>query len=706
MSSSEADTGLQVGAGGPVARFAGLRNTVTAALRHSRRGSILLRNGKLAPGKPYAERVEHSPGMLDVAAELVIAKVADPTRRAIHDPARSLRRIVPAVAAHVETFKAASDEDLRQRARGMHARLRRAGFTERLVGECFALVSEAAARTIGFRHFETQLMAGWGLLQGKLVEMETGEGKTFAATLPACTVALAGYPVHVITVNDYLARRDAEEMGVLYRFLGLTAGAVQHTMDREARRQVHTKSVVYCTNKDIAFDYLRDSVALAGRTSRLHIGIEKLRGGKPMNAELILRGLYFAIVDEADSVFVDEAKTPLILSAAADEAEDDQTQSLEALAIAEALTEKLHYTVDVAEHRVILTDAGYDAVDAAAAELGPAWTSPRAREELATQALSAIHLFKRDVHYVVVDGSVKIVDESTGRLMPDRAWERGLHQLIEAKEGCKSTERRETMARVTYQRLFRRYVRLCGMTGTGREVASEIRLVYGLGFVRIPLHRPSLRKAYPPRICATDAEKWRLVAESVKDIAQDQGRPVLVGTRSVGASQEISRVLTALGIEHALLNALQDAAEAEIIAQAGQPGRVTVATNMAGRGTDIRLSAEVRDRGGLHVILTEYHNSRRVDRQLFGRCARQGDPGSRQVIVSLEDEIYTTHAATATKVVRARVLRGARVSSFMFTALQWLAQLSAERRGTEARIDNLHSDRELDKVLAFSGRRE
>jgi len=322
------------------------------------------------------------------------------------------------------------------------------------------------------------------------------------------------------------------------------------------------------------------------------------------------------------------------------------------------------------------------------------------------QALTALRLFRRDQHYVVTEGKVQIVDESTGRVMPDRSWERGLHQMIEVKEDCEPTERRETLARVTYQRLFRRYVRLAGMTGTAKEVAPEIRYVYGLDVVRIPVHRPSQRRYAKPRVCATKAEKWQLVVDTVERVAVQAGRPVLIGTRSVGASDEISASLRVRGIEHALLNARQDKEEADIIARAGMPGVVTVATNMAGRGTDIRLGPGVAERGGLHVVLTEYHESRRIDRQLFGRAARQGDRGSCEAIVSLEDELYQTFVPVPAGWLRGLVQRGVQVPGLVFGVLKWFAQHAAEQRGVAARVDNLKTDRRLDRVLAFSGRGE
>jgi preprotein translocase subunit SecA len=589
--------------------------------------------------------------------------------------------------------------------RAMRARLRREGLAPQIIGECFALIREAATRTIGQRHYDSQLLAGWALLQGKLVEMETGEGKTIAATLPASVVALAGFPVHIITVNDYLAKRDASEMGPLYRFLGLRVGTVIQGMTKVERTQAYGEALTYCTNKELAFDYLRDGVALGRRSSRLHLALEKLRGDADCDDKLMLRGLHFGIVDEADSVFIDEARTPLILSSSTGSTEE-RNLCEEALEFACRLTPSEDYTIDLAGRSVSLTRAGLAMLTDFATGREGVWTSVRAREELATQALTALVLFRRDEHYVVSDGKVQIVDEPTGRVMPDRSWERGLHQLIEVKEDCEPTPRRETIARLTYQRLFRRYVRLAGMTGTAKEVAREVKAVYGLDVVRIPLHRPSQRRYGPALVCATRAEKWEKVANAVERLAVSAGRPVLIGTRSVVASEEISRILNLRGIEHALLNAKQDQQEAHIVARAGQPSGVTVATNMAGRGTDIRLGPKVAERGGLHVILTEFHDARRVDRQLFGRCARQGDPGSCEAIVSLEDDIYAVYAPITTRLVRRFRKAGVRIPAAVYQCLRILAQFSAERHGSQLRVQNLSLDRRLDQVLAFSGRGE
>ena len=665
----------------------------------------ILRSGELASGRPYAERSEREPGWHDKAAEFLVTNTYVPVRDRLRDPKRTMTRVAELAASHDRRLRCASDAELKGLALSLRARFRQQGFAAALVGECFALVREAAARTIAQRHYDVQLMGGWALLQGRLIEMATGEGKTLVATLPASTVALAGHPVHVVTVNDYLAERDAEEMGPLYRFLGLTVGAVMQGMQRPERRQAYARSVTYCTNKELAFDYLRDRVALSGKGSRLHLSLDHL-GGKTARAEdLVLRGLHFAIVDEADSVFIDEARTPLILSSSRGGAEEKQ-QCEQALALAQELLVNEDYRIDLAERSIALKPLGQDKLADMTAELSGIWTSIRGREELVKQALTALILFRRDQHYVVNEGKVQIVDESTGRVMPDRSWERGLHQLIEVKEGCEPTQRRETLARLTYQRLFRRYIRLAGMTGTGREVAREVRRVYGLDVMQIPLHRPSRRRILATRVCDTQGEKWRLVADSVEALAVGEGRPVLIGTRSVRASEEISALLNERGIEHSLLNAKQDRMEANIVAGAGQPRRVTVATNMAGRGTDIRLGKGISDLGGLHVILTEFHESQRIDRQFFGRCARQGDPGTCQAISSLEDELYVVHGGVGTRFLRHLRRRGILVPAVLYNSLRKLAQSRAEKRNAFVRLQNLKLDRRLDQVLAFSGRGE
>jgi preprotein translocase subunit SecA len=664
---------------------------------------LALQPGDVAAGRPYAERHEHEPPWHDQIALRLWYGATLPLLRRTGRHRRVSKALIAHVERHAAEFSDASDDQLRMHARALRAELRAQGFVREPVARCFALVREAAQRVLGKRHYETQLTAGWWLLQGSLVEMATGEGKTFAATLPACTAALAGLPVHVITVNDYLAARDAEAMGPLYRFFGLRCSAIVHGMQRPERRAAYAGDITYASNKELAFDYLRDRSALGDRASLLHLAAESLRDGRARSDATVLRGLSFGIVDEADSVFIDEARTPLILSATAGGAAE-RGPCERALQIARSLEEGSDYLVDHVTRRVRVLDAGHDELERLDDEGGDSpWHTPAERAENIERALSALHLYARDRQYVVVDGKVQIVDESTGRVMPDRAWERGLHQMIEAKEGVALTEQRETLARITYQRLFRRYLRLAGMSGTAMEVSAEIGRTYGLPVVRVPLHKPSRRVVAAPRCLRDASAKWRAVADAVERQAVHGKRPVLIGTRTVEASEAISSVLQARGIEHVVLNAKQDGDEAHIIAEAGRAGRVTVATNMAGRGTDIALGEGVAEHGGLHVILTEYHESRRIDRQLLGRCARQGDPGSCEVIVALDDELFRTHAPLLARWVGRRHEAPAKGwTGLLRRAAQW----AAERRNAATRMHTLKHDRYLSRMLAFSGRGE
>ncbi len=665
----------------------------------------LVPDARLAADRPYPERADDPTSWHDRLALALADAVRRPWRRWRGSQQARQAGIVELTDRHDAALRRLDDDGLRRRARELRSAMRQQGLQREPVAECFALVREAAARTLGKRHYATQLMAGWALVEGRLVEMATGEGKTIAATLAAGTLAITGQPVHVITVNDYLAARDAEEMGPLYRFFGLDVAAIVQGMTRPERRRVYACDIVYCSNKELAFDYLRDRVAVHGRSSAMHVALHRFHRGAGSDGdadEPVLRGLVFAIVDEADSVFIDEARTPLILSTLTDVPEEAQ-QCAAALAFARTLHEDADFVLDRFRRSVTLGDAGRGRLDAFAASRDGWWTSVRSREERITQALSALWLFHRDQHYVVADDKVKIVDESTGRVMPDRSWERGLHQFIEVKEGVPLTGRRDTLARLTYQRLLRRYLRLSGMTGTAVEVAGEIAHTYGLEVVRIPLERPSCRAWWPATVCATAAEKWQRVAERAQQLAAVEGRPVLIGTRSVLASEQLSRLLQARGLPHALLNAKHDGLEAEVVAQAGQRGRITVATNMAGRGTDIRLGQGVAEIGGLHVILTEHHESPRIDRQLYGRCARQKDPGSCEAIVALDDEIFTAHAATL-QALLGRAFDGRdELPRWALELLRRAAQGHAGRLHAAMRRRTLKADRQLDNLLGFAG---
>jgi len=641
----------------------------------------------------YLERAEVREPALEEHLRAWLARLPRPV-----SAAGRLRRFVARANACEAEMRRLDDAALVDAFRASCGEMRRRGFADEPVARSFAAIREASRRALGMRHYDVQLMGGWALLRGRLAEMETGEGKTLVATLAACTAAGSGAAVHVVTVNDYLAGRDAELNAPLYRFFGLRVGVVRQGMPLAERRAQYASEVVYVSNKELVFDYLKDRIA-TGDTLGAQLRLRDLyRPGR--RPSVLLRGLHVAIVDEADSVLVDEARTPLIISETLP-AESGGELYYTALDLARRLATKEHYEI-TRNREVWLTPAGEPAIAALAADLPGVWRSPQWRRELVQKALSALHCFHRDRQYIVVENKVQIVDEFTGRVMPDRAWERGLHQMIEAKEGCEITGERKTLSRITYQRFFRRYLLLAGMTGTAREVAPELRRVYDLEVLRIPTHKPGRRRRLPDRCRATDAERWTDVADRAAELARE-GRAVLVGTRSVEASERLSALLDQRGVEHTVLNARQDHEEADAVARAGEPGRITVATNMAGRGTDIRPPAEALDKGGLHVILTEFHESGRIDRQLFGRSARQGEPGTVEAIVSLEDELFLRHAP-GLRAVLARMF-GGRLQRRLLRVLVRVAQARAERRNRAIRLETLKQDRNLHRMLGFAGGR-
>lgn len=647
-----------------------------------------------AASAPYAERAAPLPGWFDRALEGVWAGA----RRRTGAGARraSLARFVRRVEAI--PLGDLGDAALRDRAEGLRARLLRDG-VDAHAAEAFAVVREAAARQLGLRHHRVQVMGGAALLRGVLAEMATGEGKTLTAVLPAATFALAGRPVHVVTVNDYLASRDVDTLRPVYEALGLSVGCVVQGQSPAERRAAYACDVTYCTNKDLVFDYLRDRLAQGARRGASRRLAEAVTQPDPGRGGLYLRGLFVAIVDEADSVLIDEARTPLVLSGARPgDAAEDPALYAEALAMGASLRMGDFRRVG-GGRRMELTECGRERLAALAKGRPGLWAARRAREELAEQALAALHLYERGTQYLVMDGKVQIVDEFTGRIMPDRSWERGLHQLIEQKEGCALTPQRHNLARITYQRFFRRYFHLCGMTGTAADASAELADVYGLDVVRVPTHRPARRVAMRPRLVASEAEKWAVVAARAGEESA-AGRSVLIGTRSVAASEHVAELLQERGLAAVVLNASQTREEAEVIARAGMPGRITVSTNLAGRGTDIRLSREVREAGGLHVILTEHHESPRIDRQLFGRAARQGDPGSHEVVVAVSDDVFRRFApGWAFRLARRR-------PGAMRAALVWWCQRAAEAQNARVRRQTLTNDERLASRLAFAGRGE
>jgi preprotein translocase subunit SecA len=664
---------------------------------------LFVEPGLVAHGNAYDERADWKDNRFDRMLMSVWGR-ASPYVASTLSGGR-LERFVRTVFTFEKTIKTSSDAQLRRSTDGLRMRLLGARRDSDAVAFAFAAAREAARRHTGMCHFPVQVLGGAAMMNGALAEMQTGEGKSLTAILPAVAAALTGRAVHIITVNDYLARRDAEQFRKVYAALGLTVGLIEQGQQPRDRQQAYNCDVTYCTNKELVFDYLRDRLALGARGARTRFLVDRVfRQGTPgSHPMLALRGLHFAVVDEADSVLIDEARTPLILSGSEGDGGNDAEHYEVALDIAKrlALGEDFHLRAN--QRFVRLTSHGERRLADLTRGMPGLWAIRQAREELVQQALSAQYLFRRDVQYIVKDSKVQIVDEYTGRVMADRSWEFGLHQLIEAKENCAITVRRHTLARMTYQRFFRRYVHLCGMTGTALETAGELRAIYGLSVMRIPTNRPLQRRNLGTRFYRDADLKWNAVVESAK-AAADKGRAVLIGTRSVNASEHVASLLQRAGLLPFVLNARQDRREAEIVATAGEPGRITVATNMAGRGTDIKPHSTVRDAGGLHVILSEFHESSRIDRQLFGRAGRQGDPGSHESIVALDDELFRRFGRAGLLLLSATGLKHqVNINPAIGHFLRTVSQRSAERVHGRARRATLSEDQRLSKLLGFAG---
>jgi preprotein translocase subunit SecA len=609
------------------------------------------------------------------------------------------KRFVQKVNALESTIWKHQDDGLRAELATVGRELQKKGFRDDLLVTAFAVIREASRRILGMRHHDVQLMAGRFLLQGKIAEMSTGEGKTLAATLAICTAAATGASVHVVTVNDYLAERDAEKNEPLFSFFGFSLGVVIQDTALDMRREQYANDIVYVSNKELTFDYLKDRIA-AGGVLHSHLKLRRLENSRSAPA-LLLSGLHVAIVDEADSVLIDEARTPLIISETVPD-DIDETVYVQAIALAQQLKRDVDF-VQSKDRDIWLTATGNQMLKGFTEDLDGLWKSALWSRDLIQKALSALYLFQRDQHYIIAENKVQIVDEFTGRAMPDRTWERGLHQMIEVKEGCEISGQRKTLSQITYQRFFGRYLLLAGMTGTAKEVEPELKRVYDISVAKVPTHKASRRKRLPDRVFTTSEARWRHVAVRTSELAA-MGRAVLVGTRSVEGSEYLGRLLADMGLVHTVLNARQDDIEAEAVVQAGLPGKVTVATNMAGRGTDIKLSDEVAETGGLHVILTEFHESARVDRQLFGRAARQGDPGTVEAIVSLEDELFVRYAPLITRIVVRSILPNIRfIQENLFRLLVLYAQTKAERYARKIRLDTIRRDKKWLQALGFIG---
>ena len=530
---------------------------------------------------------------------------------------KKLRPLVAKINALEPEMQALADEELPQRLAVYREQVQNGEKDlDAVLPEVFALVREASTRVLGMRHYDVQLLGAMALHNGKIAEMKTGEGKTLVATLAVILNSLEGKGVHVVTVNDYLAKRDAEWMGRLYNFLGLSVGVIVAGLSDEQRKEAYGADITYGTNNEFGFDYLRDNMKFYAE-------------------QLVQRGHHYAIVDEVDSILIDEARTPLIISGASDESTDLYQKVDE---VVRTLEKEKHYTVDEKGKTASLTDEGVLYVEEQLGIENLYDTANITVQHHVLQSLKAHTVFRRDVDYIVKDDQVVIVDEFTGRLMAGRRFSDGLHQALEAKEHVTVAAENQTLASITFQNYFRMYDKLSGMTGTADTEAVEFAQIYGLEVSTIPPNRPMVRKDMPDLIYRTRREKMQAIIQAIKEL-HATGQPVLVGTISIETSELISQLLKREGVPHSVLNAKHHAQEAEIVAQAGQAGKVTIATNMAGRGTDIKLGEGVVELGGLHILGTERHESRRIDNQLRGRSGRQGDPGSSRFYLSLEDDL-------------------------------------------------------------------
>ncbi len=635
----------------------------------------------------------------------------------------------------------------------VRSRLRREGLTATSTGQALALAAQVMQRTQGLVPYDTQVLAAWLMLKGHLVEMATGEGKTVAAALAAAVAALAGTPVHVLTANEYLVQRDQQTLAPFFAALGLRSAAVVAALAGPARSAAWRADVVYTTASQLAFDYLRDHLALGGerdaRVLRAQSMASEVIAAAAASASVqppagtagaaeatdntpqaMLPGLCLCLVDEADSILLDEAVVPLILAAPAGEL--DTAAYRRAYELASGLQRQRDYLLHASEHRATLTPAGRERINAAVAgaagELHPA----RRACELVEAALAARLLYRRDREYAVANDELLLIDELTGRVASGRQWQGALHPMVQIKEGLEPSPPTRTAAQITYQRFFPRYLHLAGMSGTLLEARHELRLLYGTPVRPVPLAQPNRQRWLGQRCYTSAAAKWQAVLHTVQALSA-AGRPVLVGTDSVADSAQLSALLLAAGVPHQVLNATQDGAEADKIARAGQAGCVTVATNMAGRGTDIRLDAAATAAGGLHVLATMRNRARRIDRQLMGRAARHGDPGSAEAIVALDDSLLQRHWPAA--VLRllhtlARVLGAPRapcsrntrntrnddrgtaaspapdtglVSPLLAGPLFAITQALAEWRDREHRRELRHSDQQAAELYGFSG---
>jgi preprotein translocase subunit SecA len=594
-----------------------------------------------------------------------------------------------------------SDAELLTFGSRCRGRVRGGESLDAILPEVFGAVCVAARRTIRLRPFDSQLVGGVVLHRGALAELATGEGKTLVAVLPVCLNALPAKGAHVTTVNDYLAKRDAEWTGPVYRALGLSVGVLQAQMSDDERARAYGADVTYGTASEFGFDFLRDRLKIrsgAGAKALPIAAWRQLPVGTDRSRVLVQRGHHFALVDEADNIFLDEARTPLVIGGRSGPASEDEQEVYRwADGVARRLVRDRHYTYDERKQQIELTREGLRKIRWSGVPARPGDPPLDKLCDHVERSLHAHQRFRRDQHYMVERGKVEIIDENTGRRMPDRQWGEGLHQAVEVKEGLPAASGEDHLARVTYQSYFRLYDRLAGMTGTAAQNWLELRLVYKLPVVCVPTNRPVIREQLPDRVFPTEHAKFAAVVAEVTRLTA-RGRAVLIGTRSVEKSEKLSRLLRDAGLEHQVLNARHHGQEAQVVAEAGRAGRVTIATNMAGRGTDIKPDPAVLAAGGLHVLGTERHESLRIDRQLAGRAGRQGDPGSAQFFLSLDDELLEALGAERLQILRqSRRPDGGGWQGYL--PLFRRAQRRTERRHHRDRVDVMMYEKRRREVL-------
>lgn len=641
--------------------------------------------------------------MLGVVPRLSLS----PTWRKVSSliPISTTSRVLRRIESFTSKLLAVDDHELRRRSLSMRYRAWSGESPHRLLPEAFALIREAARRTLNMQHFEVQLLGGIATQSGSIAEMQTGEGKTLTATLPLYLAALAGRGAHLATANDYLATRDAALMRPAFELLGLTVGAIETATPRAQRREAYRCDVTYAASREFGFDFLRDRLLLGRAADRREDLLGRMLGqtDESLVVEPVQRELHFCLVDEADSILIDEARTPLIVSSLpGDSAEAAVAVFQWAAEVVPRFQLARDFEYEHRERKVTLTAVGRRLVRDLPKPETLATVGMLDLYEHVERAILVAREYLRDRHYVLRDGEVVIVDEFTGRLAEGRKWRNGIHQAIEAKEEVKISLHSGEAARVTVQDFFLQYQRLAGMTGTAASSTAELRRIYRLKVRVIPTHKPCLRQRWPDLVFGTAEAKWEAVVAEVRQL-HILGRPVLIGTRTIDKSEHLSGLLTAAEIPHEVLNARQHATEAKIVAHAGERGRVTVATNMAGRGTDIKLGPGVAELGGLHVICTELHESARIDRQLVGRCARQGDPGSSRQFLALDDDILRSGLGTK----KADSLRqlGARQSkpSASQARFLWRAQAKVERENFRQRRTLLYHHKERRRVQEQMG---